>query len=137
MVAAGPAPGRGGPPVRIATTPMLLTSGGAVAGPTFVASLLPILDAVALVWVVVVASALTAGFALRARPASAAPRPSATPTVVLPATSVAPTEGVAEVYAGIRAEAAPAFEAEAGRAARERPQGAPAGVAPPGQARPV
>jgi MFS family permease len=95
----------GQPPVRIATTLLLVNSGGAVAGPILVAVLLPRFDWAALVLVVGVASALTAVIALFQRLTQGANGPSATSNVEIPVTSVALTETVAEIQAEAQLEA--------------------------------
>ncbi len=86
----------GRPAVRIATTLLLVNSAGAVAGPLLVAALLPSLGENALAIVVVVASALTAAYALwrRALKGRMAPAPSG--LAEAPLTSLAMAETFAE-----------------------------------------
>lgn len=106
---------RGEPPVKIATTLLLVNSAGAVAGPLLVAAALPAVGTHALPGVIVVASAVMTGFALwRHRRQDAHARP-ATGLSDIPVTSLAATETVAEV----RAEASAAEQA--GAAAGEDP----------------
>lgn len=94
------------PPVKIATTLLLVHSAGAVAGPLLVAALLPGVGPHALPMVVALASAATAAFALwRRRARSIHDRP-ATGLSDIPATSVVLTETVAEVKAEAIIEAA-------------------------------
>lgn len=93
------------PPVRIATTLLLLNSAGAVAGPMMVAVLLPLLGWVALVWVIVGASVVMAAVALWSHRTGESYVASATPIIEIPDTSVAMAESVGEVQARAQAEA--------------------------------
>lgn len=94
----------GRPAVRIATTLLLVNSAGAVAGPLLVAALLPSLGEHALTIVVVVASALTAGYALWRRGLKGRMAPAPGGLAEAPLTSLA----MAETFAGERQDAADA-----------------------------
>jgi peptidoglycan biosynthesis protein MviN/MurJ (putative lipid II flippase) len=96
---------KGQPPVRIATTLLLVNSAGAVAGPLLVAAVMPVLDSYALAAVVVAASAVMCLFALWRRSVLGVHARPATGLSDIPATSLALTETVAEVKAEAAAEA--------------------------------
>lgn len=97
----------GQPAVRIATTLLLVNSAGAVAGPMLVAVALPVFGAHALTGVIVLASGLTAGFALYRRSFSATHAPTRTGLSEVAGNSLAMAEAQAEIRAAEMAETAP------------------------------
>ncbi len=100
----------GQPPVKIATTLLLVNSAGAVAGPLLVAALLPAVGPHALSMVVTIASVGTVLFALWRRRTQARHHRPATGLSDIPATSLALAGTVAEVKAEAAEERAEARE---------------------------
>ncbi len=92
------------PAVKIATTLLLVNSAGAVAGPLLVAALLPSLGENALTTVIVVASGLTATYALWRRASTGGMEPASSGLAEAPTTSLAMTE----TFAGAREDDAAA-----------------------------
>jgi MFS family permease len=95
----------GQPPVKIATTLLLVNSAGAVAGPLMVAAVMTVQQRYALPIVVIAASAAMCAFALWRRSVRAVHGRPATSLSDSPATSLALTGTVAEVKAERAAEA--------------------------------
>ncbi len=88
------------PPMRIATSLLLVNSAGAVAGPLLVAAVLPIFGGEALSLVILLASSLMVVFALRERRTDTGPVPHATGLSNIPTTSVTLSGTMAEVKFG-------------------------------------